>query len=76
MLARATGTRVSTACFFYPSTGQMMRAYGPIEELVNEDNPAVYRQVPYLEFVTHYQKKNVRGGPSSALPNFKVINKD
>ncbi|XP_020550679.1 1-aminocyclopropane-1-carboxylate oxidase homolog 11-like [Sesamum indicum] len=71
VLARSKGTRVSAACFFYPSSEQIMKAYGPIQELLSEENPALYREVSYIDFLTHYQK-NVRGG-HSALSNFKVI---
>lgn len=74
VLARSMGSRVSAACFFYPSAEQMVKAYGPIKELLSEDNPARYREVSYIDFVTHYQKKNVRGG-HSALANFKVVKK-
>ncbi|KAG8389230.1 hypothetical protein BUALT_Bualt02G0207200 [Buddleja alternifolia] len=70
VLARSTGTRVSAACFFYPSTDRMMKSYGPLKELMSEDNVPLYREVNYIEFVTHYQKK-VRGG-NSALSNFKL----
>ncbi|PIN23100.1 Iron/ascorbate family oxidoreductase [Handroanthus impetiginosus] len=73
VLARSTGTRVSVACFFYPSTQQMIKAYGPIKELLSEDNPALYREVNYIEFVSHYQK-NVRES-HSGLSNFKAMKK-
>ncbi|GFP96823.1 1-aminocyclopropane-1-carboxylate oxidase homolog 11 [Phtheirospermum japonicum] len=69
VLARASGNRVSTACFFYPSSQQMVKPYGPIKELLSQDNPALYRQVSYTEFVTHHQT-NVGEG-QSALSNFR-----
>ncbi|PIN23114.1 Iron/ascorbate family oxidoreductase [Handroanthus impetiginosus] len=73
VLAMSMGTRVSAACFFYPSTQQMVKAYGPIKELLSEDNPAVYKEVNYIEFVTQYQK-NVKGSQST-LSNFKAMKK-
>ncbi|KAL6500568.1 hypothetical protein OROHE_025934 [Orobanche hederae] len=71
VLARPTGDRVSTACFFYPSSQQMVRPYGPIKELLSENNPALYRQVSYIEFVTHHMT-NVREG-QSALSDFVAV---
>ncbi|KAK6164532.1 hypothetical protein DH2020_001396 [Rehmannia glutinosa] len=71
VLARSTGTRVSAACFFYPSSDRMLKPYGPIKELLSEDNPAIYREVSYIEFVTHYQKNVRESHSASALSHFK-----
>ncbi|KAL8530325.1 hypothetical protein ACS0TY_007381 [Phlomoides rotata] len=72
VVARSRGTRVSAACFFYPGVEQMVKAYGPIKELVSQEKPAVYREVSYIEYVTHYQKRSVRAAQYSALPNFTL----
>ncbi|KAH6755404.1 hypothetical protein C2S53_013445 [Perilla frutescens var. hirtella] len=72
VLSRSSGTRVSVACFFYPRGVEMVNISGPIEQLVSQNNYAVYKQVNYIDFVTHYQKKNVRGG-HSALANYRLI---
>ncbi|KAK6164551.1 hypothetical protein DH2020_001415 [Rehmannia glutinosa] len=71
VLARSTGTRISAACFFYPSSHRMLKPYGPIKELMSEDNPAIYREVSYIEFVTHYQKNVRESHSASALSHFK-----
>ncbi|XP_073051224.1 1-aminocyclopropane-1-carboxylate oxidase homolog 12-like [Primulina eburnea] len=71
VLARLVGTRVSAACFFFPSSEQMLKAYGPIKELLSKENPPLYREVCYLDFVTTQYQKNVRDG-SLALSSFKL----
>ncbi|XP_051142008.1 1-aminocyclopropane-1-carboxylate oxidase homolog 1-like [Andrographis paniculata] len=71
VLARAAGTRLSAACFFYPSGMEISAGeHRPIDELVSDDNPPRYRPVNYIEFVTHFQK-HVKTG-DSALCNFRV----
>lgn len=67
VLARSIGTRVSSACFFYPSSDQILKPYGPLKEL---ETPPVYREVSYLEFVTCHQKKLSEG--TSTLLHFKI----
>ncbi|CAA0823975.1 1-aminocyclopropane-1-carboxylate oxidase homolog 11 [Striga hermonthica] len=71
VVASSSRSRVSTACFFYPSSQEMVKACGPIKELLSEENPALYRHVSYIEFVTHHQT-NVREG-QSALSNFRIM---
>lgn len=74
VLCRSRGSRVSVACFFFPRGQEMANIYGPIQELVvSQNNPPVYKQVNYIDFVTHYQKRSLRGG-HSALANYKLIN--
>lgn len=70
VLANHVGPRVSVACFFnthgYPST----KMYGPIKDLLSEDNPPVYRETTVKDFVAYYDLKGLDG--KSALTYFKL----
>ncbi|KAA8550773.1 hypothetical protein F0562_002457 [Nyssa sinensis] len=70
VLARSIGPRLSAACFFYPSTKHSIKPYGPIKELLSENNPAIYREVMHLEYIGHYQSKP--RDDTSALTHFKL----
>lgn len=70
VLARCVGSRVSTACFFFPSSSHLFKPYGPIKELLSETNPPLYREVSNMEYTTAYQK-NVRHR-TSTLALFKL----
>ncbi|KAK6150876.1 hypothetical protein DH2020_015808 [Rehmannia glutinosa] len=49
------GPRISVACFFSgPLNGDMNKIYGPIEELISEENPRVYRNVLLSEYVAKF----------------------
>ncbi|PRQ36507.1 putative deacetoxyvindoline 4-hydroxylase [Rosa chinensis] len=69
VLANLEGPRVSIACFFtlhlYPST----RLYGPINELLSENHPPVYRETSLQDFIAYYDGKGLDG--NSALTHFK-----
>lgn len=70
--ANQVGPRVSVACFFtlhmYPTT----RKYGPIRELLSEDNPALYREVTMEEFIREYDSRGLDGKSRSALSHFRL----
>lgn len=70
VLARSVGSRVSTACFFFPSSNHLFKPYGPIKELVSETSPPLYREVSNMEYTTAYQQ-NVRHR-TSTLSLFKL----
>ncbi|XP_071938770.1 1-aminocyclopropane-1-carboxylate oxidase homolog 11-like isoform X2 [Coffea arabica] len=70
VLARCVGSRVSTACCFFPSSSHLFKPYGPIKELLSETNPPLYREVSNMEYTTAYQK-NVRHR-TSTLALFKL----
>ncbi|KFK42978.1 hypothetical protein AALP_AA1G063800 [Arabis alpina] len=67
---RATRARVSIACFFTTGLRHNPRMYGPIKELVSEDNPPKYREITIKEFTTHRNAKGLDGTPD--LPHFKI----
>lgn len=56
--------RVSVAAFCNADIGRSTRLYGPIAELVSDDNPPVYRSVTVREFLGHYDGKGLDGRPA------------
>ncbi|CDO99213.1 unnamed protein product [Coffea canephora] len=68
--ANHVGPRVSIACFFKPHLYPSTRLYGPMKELLSEDNPPVYRETTMQEFVAYYNSKGLDGVP--ALLHFKL----
>ncbi|KAG9441492.1 hypothetical protein H6P81_017346 [Aristolochia fimbriata] len=67
--ASAVGPRISIACFFI-SNRSPFRVYGPIKELLSEDNPPIYKDVRLHEFLSHYNAKGLDG--RLALDKFKL----
>ncbi|CAN0904572.1 1-aminocyclopropane-1-carboxylate oxidase homolog 1 [Linum grandiflorum] len=72
VVAQSIGPRISVACFLRQQLPpeNTSRVYGPIKELLSEENPAVYRGVTVKEFVAHYYEKGLNG--ISALDHFRV----
>ncbi|KAJ3688847.1 hypothetical protein LUZ61_018011 [Rhynchospora tenuis] len=71
VLANSTGPRASVACFFSTHLNPTCnRLYGPIKELITEDNPPRYKETTVRDFTLYYNGKGLDG--RSALDYFSV----
>lgn len=70
VLANKVGPRVSLACFFMTNFVATQRLYGPIKELISEQNPPKYRETTIKEFTTHFNNKGLDG--TSTLLHFRL----
>ncbi|KAK6914065.1 Isopenicillin N synthase-like, Fe(2+) 2OG dioxygenase domain [Dillenia turbinata] len=63
VLANRFGPRVSVAWFFSTSLQPSSRLYGPIKELLSEDNPPKYRETTVEDYVIYSNSKGLDGIP-------------
>nr|GLL46195.1 1-aminocyclopropane-1-carboxylate oxidase homolog 1-like isoform X2 [Ipomoea trifida] len=70
VLASQCGPRISVACFLSTYLFMSSRIYGPIKELLSDENPPKYRETTEEEYIAHYQAKGLDG--TSALLDFKL----
>ncbi|KAF8006386.1 hypothetical protein BT93_K0630 [Corymbia citriodora subsp. variegata] len=72
VLARQAGPRVSVACFLFPGGMQKSKPYGPIEELLDEKNPPMYRATSFAEYFGYYLSSGNGLNGEPVLPHFRV----
>lgn len=70
VLSNDVGPRISVACFFSPSVEASSKPFGPIKELLNEDNPPKYRETTFAEYEAFFVAKGLDG--TSALAPYKI----
>ncbi|KAJ4847567.1 hypothetical protein Tsubulata_015387 [Turnera subulata] len=70
VLANHRGPRISVACFFSTFLMPKSRPYGPIKELLTEENPPKYRETTVREYSAHYKDRGIDG--TSALLDFRL----
>ncbi|GFZ01550.1 2-oxoglutarate (2OG) and Fe(II)-dependent oxygenase superfamily protein [Actinidia rufa] len=69
VLAQPIGPRLSVACFFLPNSKRIAKPFGPIKELLSENEPLFIENscaMNILPFKTNY------GLVESALPHYKL----
>nr|XP_010918786.1 1-aminocyclopropane-1-carboxylate oxidase homolog 1 isoform X1 [Elaeis guineensis] len=69
VLASREGPRVSVALFCYPSFHEQ-KLYGPIKELLSDENPPKYREFLVQDYLDYYTSKELPG--KSHLDHFKL----
>ncbi|KFK42773.1 hypothetical protein AALP_AA1G037700 [Arabis alpina] len=70
VLANKAGPRISVASFFSTSMLQNSTVYGPIKELLSEENPPKYKDINLKKYTQGYFEKGLDG--TSYLSNFKI----
>ncbi|XP_060185835.1 1-aminocyclopropane-1-carboxylate oxidase homolog 1-like [Lycium barbarum] len=64
VLANHIGPRISVACFFATYLQPFDRLYGPIKELLSNENPPLYKETTVRNYVSYYNSKGLGARPS------------
>lgn len=69
-ISNNVGSRMSITCFFGESPYQSSKLYGPITELLSEDNPPKYHATTVIDYKNYVLNKGLDG--TSALLSYKI----
>ncbi|XP_009619591.1 1-aminocyclopropane-1-carboxylate oxidase homolog 1 isoform X2 [Nicotiana tabacum] len=64
VLSKQIGPRISVACFFTTQFQPFDRLYGPIKELLSDENPPKYKETTVRDYVSYYNSKGLGARPS------------
>ncbi|KAM6544578.1 hypothetical protein CsatB_025314 [Cannabis sativa] len=70
VLASHIGPRISIASFFATCVTPTSKMYGPIKELLSENNPPKYRETTVQEYISYFGEKCIDG--TKPLDRFKL----
>ncbi|KAJ1395420.1 Oxoglutarate/iron-dependent dioxygenase [Sesbania bispinosa] len=70
VLANHVGPRISVASFFCTGHRSCSKLYGPIKELLSDDNPPKYRETTVADYAAYYEAKGLDG--TTALTHYKI----
>ena len=70
ILANRVSPRVSVASFLATGPRPITKVYGPIKELLSDDNPPKYRATTVKEYTDYFRAKGLDG--TNALLHFKL----
>ena len=71
VMASHVGPRVSIASFFCTGVMPTSKLYGPIKELLSENNPPIYKETTVRDYFAYFNAKGL-GGKTTALDDFKL----
>ncbi|XP_016503982.2 1-aminocyclopropane-1-carboxylate oxidase homolog 1-like [Nicotiana tabacum] len=63
VLSKHIGPRISVACFFTTQFQPFDRLYGPINELLSDENPPKYKETTVRDYVSYYNSKGLGARP-------------
>ncbi|KAM7256988.1 hypothetical protein ACFE04_012729 [Oxalis oulophora] len=73
VLANTIGPRISVASYFRTEANNTSnRLYGPVKELLSENNPAIYRETTVKDYVNHHYSRGMDNQGTSQLQYYKL----
>ncbi|GKV29394.1 hypothetical protein SLEP1_g38326 [Rubroshorea leprosula] len=72
VVAKIIGPRISSAFFLFPAVAMQHELYGPLEELVSEENPPIYKPTSSSEYFAHFISRRDKSSNTSGLSKFML----
>ncbi|KAI3983595.1 hypothetical protein MKX01_000607 [Papaver californicum] len=72
VVSSVAGPRISVASFFATSFIKSTKLYGPIKELIYDENGKVYKDISLTDYMEHYYANGLEHKGAHALAAFKM----